>query len=79
MHGYPETIVIRHLTARPAGSLREDRPTSAPAGASLALVAVVTAFLLLAGLGFAFASLQAGHDSTRQAVCAKVAGHAKCR
>ena len=80
MHGYPETIVIRHLMARPARSQREGRPTSAPAGASLAVVVLVTAFLLIVGLGFAVTALVPGNDATPQAGCAvEVAGHAECR
>ena len=83
MNGYPETIVIRHLTARPARSAHDARPEATPARASLALVAVITAFLLVAGLAFAFVSLLTSDDeSTPQAVCAvKIAGHgaSKCR
>jgi hypothetical protein len=59
MHGYPETIAIRHLMSHPS-----DPQAPSP----LALLAVVTAFLLVAALGFAFASLQtSGGDSSPQA------------
>jgi hypothetical protein len=82
MHGYPETIVIRHLMAQPARSARDARPEATPVRTSLALVAVITAFLLVAGLAFAYVSLlTSGDDSTPQAVCAvKIAGHgaSKC-
>jgi len=66
MHGYPETIAIRHLMSHPS-----DPQAPSP----LALLAVVTAFLVIAGLGFAFASLQTSSDATPQAGCATKTFH----
>ncbi len=65
MHGYPETIALRHLTKHPSGA-------SAPS--PFALLALVVALLVIAGLGVAFASLQAA-DATPQAVCATKTFH----
>ena len=57
MYGYPETIALRHLTKHPSGA-------SAPS--PFALLALVAALLVIAGLGFVYTSLQTS-DATPQA------------
>ena len=66
MHGYPETIAIRHLAAH---------PSDASAPSPFALLAVVAALLVIAGLGIAFTSLQASDASPEAAACATKTFH----